>query len=185
MDHIALAHRNTGSGWVIMATDGRAWNAELVSESLPLAAMIDEALALLARHPSADFTFTTRAAHEVWAAPFDQPADIADIRHVLARSTVTIMTPAGAGCWRVMHKKPLAWFTHVDTCAPDDVHDFLRDWPEDADMIEKGLAGPIDVWLRRRWNADAVIVPPTIEARGNVTPLIPRSRTLHSTAGAR
>jgi hypothetical protein len=50
MDQIALAHRNTASGWVVMATDGRAWNAELVSDSLPLTAMIDEALALLARH---------------------------------------------------------------------------------------------------------------------------------------
>ena len=117
--------------------------------------------------------------------PFDKPADVADIWHILGRSTVTIMTPAGAGCWRVMHKEPLRWFSCADTCAPDDVHAFLRDWPEDADMIEKGLAGPVEVWLRRNWDAEAVLTPPLTGICGNVVPLVPRSRVIHLTAGAR
>lgn len=174
IEHIALAHRNTGHGWVVMSSDGRPWEAEAVFEREPLAAAFGEALALLARHPAADFTFTTRAAREVMAAPYDRQNDLAGVERDLARASISVLVPIGEGRWRLLHKETQGWFRAVDTCEAADVHDFLRDRPEDATAIDKGLAGAVEIWLRRRWNAEAVTQPRTL--RDNVTPLMTRPR---------
>jgi hypothetical protein len=86
ISHIALTHRNSGAGWVIMSTDGRPWEPEIVSHDRRLQSMLDEALSFLASHPGADFTFSTRSANDVQASPYDEHADLLDIERDLARS---------------------------------------------------------------------------------------------------
>jgi hypothetical protein len=66
--------------------------------------MVDEALALLAQNPAADFTFTTRAAHEVKAAPFDVQSDLASVGHELAGAAITVLIPNGDGRWRLLQR---------------------------------------------------------------------------------
>lgn len=181
IDHIALAHRNTGHGWVVMSSDGRPWEAEAVFEREPLSAALSEALALLARHPAADFTFSTRPAHDVWAAPYDTRADLATIEQDLGRANVSVMVPYGSDRWRLLHKAPGHWFEQIDACQPDDVIAFLREWPADAETIDRGLAGHIEVWLRRQWDARQVLEPVTSRFKGNVTPF-PRRHQLAARA---
>lgn len=171
MDHIAIAHRNSGPGWAIMSTDGRLWAAESVSGDRPLAAMLDEALELLASHPGADFTFSTRAVHEVMAAPYEAQTDLIDIERNLGRSAVSVLAPRESGRWAIFHRSPRSWFTQVDICGPDDVFEFLRQWPGELETIERGISGPVEVWLRRNWKSEHLHQPITSRFGGNVTPL--------------
>lgn len=185
MNHIALARRNAGTGWVLMATDGSPWRVETVAAEAPLARTMDEALALVGRHPEADFTFITRLAHEVWAAPFDRQSDLAGLDRGLGQASVTIMVPIGLGRWRMLHRAPGQWFEQADTCEAADVRSFLCDTPQDAETIDLGLGGPIEVWLRRRWNADAILQPRVMAAAGNVTPFIRKPSAMQLNAGNR
>lgn len=164
IEHFALAHRNSGAGWVIMSTDGRLWEADRVGASLPLDVMLGEALALLGQYPGADFTFSTRLAREVWAAPFDQQSDRVSLDRELGRATVSVLVPIGAGQWRLLHREPGGAFRHLDSFEAADVIEFLRDWPENTETIDKGLAGPVEVWFRRQWNAETVLKPRTFAA---------------------
>ena len=145
IEHIALAHRNSGSGWVIMATEGRLGEAEAVSHDRPLQAMLDEGLSFLASHPAADFTFSTRSANDVQASPYDGHADLLDIERDLARSNISVMVPYGDR-WCLLHKAPGRWFERIDVCGPDDVFSYLRQWPGDAETVQRGLAGPVEVF---------------------------------------
>ena len=175
MNHIALAHRNAAPGWVIMGTEGPEWLAERVEERLPLEDMLREALALLAQHPEADFTFSTRKARDIEAAPFDRLADLSDITSRLERAAITVMVPMGDSRWRILQRAQ-GIFQHANTFSASDVHTFLRS-PADASAIERGLSGPIEVWLRRQWSAEAVLnTALTGFYHGNVVPLPTRDR---------
>jgi len=172
IEHIALAHRNSGSGWVIMSTDGRQWEAERVDATLPLGSMMNEALALLARHPESDFTFSTRVAHELWRAPFQQQGDLANVEREINRATIVALVADADLSWSVLSRPAHGTFHFVKTALATDTYEILRHWADDAQMIERGITGPFEIWLRRQWNAVAVVGKPSrTSVVGNVTPL--------------
>jgi hypothetical protein len=49
-------------------------------------------------------------------------------------------------------------------------YEFLRA-PEDTDAIERGLAGYVEVWLRRTWDAESALTPLLTAICGNALPL--------------
>lgn len=104
-EHIALARRNSGVGWVIMATDSRPWEADRVGASPPLDVMLGRRWRL---------------------AP--------------------LAGPSGGG------------LLQVDTAQRRGRACLLRE-AEIAETIELRLGGPREVWMRRRWDARAVLEP--------------------------
>ncbi len=187
VDHIALCRRQGGSGWVIAVRSDGAWRPASASAVQRLEHMIDETIRLMAAHPTADVSFSTRPVSMVMADTFDTPDPLPT---ALLRTSISVLLPERAGSdrwvtlWRD-RRGGLSTRGRLSRFASKLLADEMRAWftfwgPLSIDKDQVGV--PLELWVRRGWCADALlpddfpkpqsgpIVPPRPSSRAKPKP---------------
>ena len=160
--HIALCRRQRGSGWVIAIRSDGAWRPASASAVQRLEHMIDETIRLMAEHPTADVSFSTRPVSMVMSDTFDTPDRLLT---ALPRTSMSVLLPerAGADRWVTLWRDPrggLSTRGRLSRFASKLLADEMRAWFAFWELrdIEKDQIGlPLELWVRRGWHANALL----------------------------
>ncbi len=162
VDHIALCRRQGGNGWVIAVRGDGAWRPASASAVQRLAHMIDETIWLMAAHPTADISFSTRPVSMVMSDTFDTPDRLPT---GLPRTSISVLLPerTGSDRWVTLWRDPrggLSTRGRLSRFASKLLADEMRAWFAFWELrdIEKDQIGvPLELWVRRGWSATALL----------------------------